>query len=167
MITIAVGMMGTITIGMIGNTTIETTGTIDTNEFLIYSGIGCLFRSTWAPMIPTTGCLRRSRRIVSTSCLRSIINRNFKVFILMKTRWAIRSVLYTIRLQSSCPQKKHPPMSLRDYGGQVAHRASLKSLYFQDIPSLYGEDFFDIPEGNQLHFILGVIFDPRKDNRPF
>jgi hypothetical protein len=38
MITIAIGMIGTITIGMIGTTMIETTGTIETNEFFIYSG---------------------------------------------------------------------------------------------------------------------------------
>jgi hypothetical protein len=38
MITIAIGMIGTITIGVIGIMTIEATGTIDTNEFSIYSG---------------------------------------------------------------------------------------------------------------------------------
>jgi len=38
MIAIAIGMIGTITIGVIGMITIEATGTIDTNEFLIYSG---------------------------------------------------------------------------------------------------------------------------------
>jgi len=37
-IAIAIGMIGTITIGVIGMITIEATGTIDTNEFLIYSG---------------------------------------------------------------------------------------------------------------------------------
>ena len=38
MIAIATGVIGTITTGMIGTITIETTDTIDTNEFLIYSG---------------------------------------------------------------------------------------------------------------------------------
>jgi hypothetical protein len=47
------------------------------------------------------------------------------------------------------------------------HAAALKNLHFQHIPSLYGEGFFDILRGNQFHFILGVIFDPWRDNRPF
>ncbi len=35
---ITIGIMGTLTIGMITTTLIETTDTIDTNEFFIYSG---------------------------------------------------------------------------------------------------------------------------------
>ena len=54
-----------------------------------------------------------------------------------------------------------------DQKAPLSGKRILKNFHFQNIPSLYGEDFFDILGGNQLHFILGVTFDRREDNPPF
>ena len=45
--------------------------------------------------------------------------------------------------------------------------AVLKNLHFQNVPAGDAKGFLDIPGGDQLHLILRVIFDPRKDNGPF
>ena len=78
-ITITIGIIGTITIGMISTITIGAPGTIDTNEFFIYSGpeknqnkdVGNI-RSTQntAYPYPTSGISHEPKQLVRSGTLR-------------------------------------------------------------------------------------------------